>query len=33
MGTRLPIIAIRATAKEVSVDIGTPQPRYHGLGG
>ena len=29
-GTRAPIITIRATAKAVSVAIGTPQPCDHG---
>ncbi len=33
MGTRLPIIAISATAKAVSVAIGTPQPIDHGPDG
>ena len=32
-GTRLPSITISATAKAVSVAIGTPQPCAHGSGG
>jgi hypothetical protein len=33
IGTRDPIAAISATAKAVSVPIGTPQPRSHGPDG
>ena len=32
-GTRGPSMTISATAKAVSVDIGTPQPCDHGPGG
>ena len=32
-GTRLPIMTIRATAKAVSVAIGTPQPCDQSPGG